>query len=127
MIHSFDVLFVIWLLKMPTFKDFNSIDLVVGTVLEVYIFERAKKPAYRVRVDFGKKYGVLETSAQITKHYKIEDLIGKRVVGCVNIGERNIAGFTSQFLLCGFCDKDNEIVLPIISEDFDVENGSKLC
>ena len=117
---------------MPTFDDFNAVDLVAGTVLEVCLFDRAKKPAYRVKVDFGEKYGILETSAQVTKYYTSETLIGKRIIGCVNIGGRNIAGFTSQFLLCGFYDgedgdSDRGIVLPTFSNDLNVKNCSKLC
>lgn len=86
-------------------------------------FLRAKKPAYKVWVDFGSYIGILQTSAQITVHYTSEALIGRMVIGCINLGEKNIAGFTSQFLLLGFSDH-NSICLATI--DPRVANGEKM-
>ena len=88
-------------------------------------FPRAKKPAYKIWADFGPEFGILQTSAQITVHYTLESLIGKSVVGCVNLGEKNIAGFLSQFLLVGFADEAGAICL--VSADPKVPNGQKLC
>ncbi|HET8882813.1 MAG TPA: tRNA-binding protein [Solimonas sp.] len=79
---------------------FLAVDLRVGTVISAEPFAGARKPAYRLRVDFGPVVGVLETSAQIT-HYAIDALIGRRVVGALNLGEKRIAGFKSQFLVLG--------------------------
>src|SRR3546814_15916107 len=73
-------------------------------------FASARKPAYRLRVDFGPVVGVLETSAQIT-HYRIETLIGRRVVGALNLGEKRIAGFKSQFLVLGALAPDGQVHL----------------
>ena len=87
-------------------------------------FLRARKPAYKVWVDFGAEIGVLQTSAQITAHYTPESLIDRSVIGCVNLGEKNIAGFTSQFLLVGFSDDNGAICL--ITTDPKVVNGKKL-
>lgn len=80
------------------YEDFEKVDLRSGTITKVEPFPRAKKPAFKVWVNFGSDIGVLQTSAQITVHYQPENLIGKKVIGCVNLGEKNIAGFTSQFL-----------------------------
>ncbi|MCL9682478.1 tRNA-binding protein [Legionella maioricensis] len=107
-----------------TFDDFEKIELRSGTVVKVEEFPRAKKPAYKVWVDFGKDLGILQTSAQVTVHYTPESLLGRSVVGCVNLGEKNIAGFTSQFLLAGFSDENGAICL--ITTDPKVPNGQKL-
>ena len=87
---------------MITYDDFEQVDLRSGTVVKVEFFERVKKPAYKIWVDFGETVGVLQTSAQVTVHYTPDNLVGKTVVGCINLGEKNIAGFVSQFLLVGF-------------------------
>jgi tRNA-binding protein len=107
-----------------SYDDFTKVDLRSGTVVKVEHFERAKKPAYKVWVDFGTDLGVLQTSAQITVHYTPESLLGMAVVGCVNLGEKNIAGFTSQFLLVGFSDENGAISL--VNSDHQVPNGQKL-
>ncbi|STX51407.1 chaperonin CsaA [Legionella busanensis] len=107
-----------------TFKDFENVDLRAGTIVKADLFPRAKKPAYKVWVDFGPTLGILQTSAQITIHYTMENLIGRKVIGCVNLGEKNIAGFTSQFLLVGFADKQGAIYLA--TTESNVPNGQKL-
>ena len=106
------------------YEDFNKVDLRSGTVVKAEPFLRAKKPAYKVWVDFGSDIGILQTSAQITVHYQPENLIGKKVIGCVNLGEKNIAGFTSQFLLVGFSDHNGAICLATV--DGQVSNGEKM-
>ncbi|EEZ95600.1 export-related chaperone CsaA [Legionella longbeachae D-4968] len=95
-----------------------------GTVVKVEEFPRAKKSAYKIWVDFGEQIGVLQTSAQVTIHYTPESLLGRSVVGCVNLGEKNVAGFISQFLLVGFSDENGAICL--ITADPKVPNGQKL-
>lgn len=75
--------------------------------------------------DFGSEIGVLQTSAQVTVHYTTQTLLGRQIVGCVNLGEKNIAGFTSQFLLVGFADESDAICL--ITVDPKVPNGQKMC
>lgn len=107
-----------------SYDDFAKIELRSGTVVKVEEFPRAKQPAYKVWVDFGKDIGILQTSAQVTVHYTPETLIGRSVVGCVNLGEKNIAGFISQFLLVGFSDEHGAICL--ITTDLHVPNGQKL-
>lgn len=107
-----------------TYDDFEKVDLRSGTVVKVELFERVKKPAYKIWVDFGSDIGILQTSAQVTVHYTPDTLLGKTVVGCINLGEKNIAGFTSQFLLVGFSDANGAISL--ITPDHRVPNGQKL-
>ena len=107
-----------------TYEEFEKVDLRSGTIVKTEPFLRAKKPAYKVWVDFGSDMGVLQTSAQITVHYQPENLIGKKVIGCVNLSEKNIAGFTSQFLLVGFSDHHGAICLATI--DGEISNGERM-
>jgi len=107
-----------------TYDEFEKVDLRSGTIVKVEPFARAKKPAYKIWADFGPDIGVLQTSAQVTIHYTPESLIGRSIVGCVNLGEKNIAGFTSQFLLVGFSDEEGAICLMTV--DRKVPNGKKL-
>ncbi|HJD56210.1 MAG TPA: tRNA-binding protein [Rickettsia endosymbiont of Pyrocoelia pectoralis] len=112
-------------MKTITYEEFEKVELRSGMIIKVEEFPKAKKPAFKVWADFGQKIGLLQTSAQITKHYTPQDLIGKSIVGCVNLGEKNIAGFLSQFLLVGFADNNNDICL--VTVDPKVPNGRKLC
>ena len=107
------------------YEEFEKVDLRSGTIIKAEDFLRAKKPAYKVWADFGSEVGVLQTSAQITVHYTLESLIGRSIVGCVNLGEKNIAGFLSQFLLVGFSDENGAICL--ITIDPKAPNGQKMC
>jgi tRNA-binding protein len=107
-----------------TWEEFERVDLRSGTIIKVEEFPRAKKPAYKIWADFGSEVGILQTSAQVTAHYSTESLIGRSIVGCVNLGEKNIAGFLSQFLLVGFADEDGNICL--ITVDPKVPNGKKM-
>lgn len=107
-----------------TYDEFSKIDLRSGTIIKTEDFPKAKKPAYKIWADFGGEIGILQTSAQVTHHYTPELLLGKSIVGCINLGEKNIAGFISQFLLVGFSDHNGDICL--ITTDFKVENGQKL-
>lgn len=109
---------------MISYDEFEKVDFRSGTVVKVEQFERAKKPAYKIWVDFGRDFGVKQTSAQVTVHYTPESLLGRQVVGCVNLGEKNIAGFTSQFLLVGFPDGEGAVCL--VTVDPSVPNGKKL-
>lgn len=108
-----------------TYEEFEKVDLRSGTIIKAEEFPRAKKPAFKVWVNFCSEIGVLQTSAQVTVHYTLEQLIGKSVIGCVNLGEKNIAGFLSQFLLVGFADSNGAICLA--SANPEVPNGQKLC
>ncbi len=112
-------------MKMITWQDFENVELRVGTVIHAEPFERARKPAYKIKVNFGPDIGILQTSAQVTVHYTPETLIGKTIVGCVNLGEKNIGGFISQFLLIGALDQNKAVQLATFEGS--VPNGSKLC
>lgn len=107
-----------------SYNDFSKIDICSGTVIKAEPFTRAIKPAYKVWVDFGPKLGVLQTSAQVTVHYTPESLIGRQVLGVVNLGKKNIAGFESQFLMVGCEDPQGSICLATL--DPKVPNGKKL-
>lgn len=107
-----------------TYEDFEKVELRSGVVVKAEPFPRAKKPAYKVWVDFGPEIGIKQTSAQVTVHYTTDSLIGRSVVGCVNLGPRNIAGFMSEFLLVGFADTEGAICL--VTVDPKVPNGQKL-
>lgn len=107
-----------------SYEEFENVDLRSGTIVKAELFLRAKKPAYKIWADFGVEIGVLQTSAQVTINYTPESLLGRLIVGCVNLGEKNIAGFTSQFLLVGFSDENGAICLATV--DPVVPNGKKL-
>ena len=107
-----------------TYEEFEKVDFRSGTVTQVEPFPKARKPAYKIWVDFGSEIGVKQTSAQVTHHYTLESLLGRQVVGCVNLGSKNIGGFTSEFLLVGFPDDNGEVCL--ITADPKVPNGKKL-
>src|SRR5437016_1250889 len=107
-----------------SYEDFEKVDFRSGTVVKVEEFPRAKKPAYKVWVDFGPEIGLKQNSAQVTAHYTPESLVGRQVVGCVNLGTKNIGGFVSEFLLVGFPDENHSVCL--ISVDPKVPDGKKL-
>ena len=107
-----------------SYDEFEKVDFRSGTIIKAEEFSRAKKPAYKVWVDFGDEIGIKQTSAQVTVHYTLESLIGKQVVGCVNLGTKNIAGFTSEFLLVGFPDNNGAICL--VTVDPKAPNGKKM-
>ena len=112
-------------MKIIGYEDFEKVELRSGSIIKVEEFPQAKKPAYKVWADFGPEIGILRTSAQVTAHYALETLVGRQIVGCVNLGEKNIAGFVSQFLLVGFPDQEGKICL--VTVDPKVPNGQKLC
>ena len=108
---------------MATFEDFTKLDIRVGTVLDAEFFEKAKKPAYKLKIDFGKEIGIKKSSAQITERYSADELIGKQVLAIVNFPPRQIADFMSEVLVLGTYS-DGGVVL--IMPDKPVDNGDKL-
>ena len=108
---------------MVTFDDFMKLDIRVGTIIEAKIFEKAKKPAYQLIIDFGDNIGIKKSSAQITEVYNCDDLIGKQILAVVNFPPRQIADFMSEVLVLGTYS-DQGVVL--IRPDISVNNGDKL-
>jgi tRNA-binding protein len=106
-----------------SWQDFEKVELRAGTIIEVRDFPEAKKPAYKIMVDFG-EFGIKWSSAQITKLYSKEELAGRQIIGVVNFPPKQIGRFLSEFLVAGFADENGDIVLASI--DKKVPNGQKL-
>jgi tRNA-binding protein len=107
-----------------TFDDFLKVDVRVGTVVDVQEFPEARKPAFKLTIDFGPVIGRKKSSAQITKHYSPEQLMGRRVAAVVNFAPRQIGPFMSEVLTLGFPDEAGEVVL--IGPDLPVPDGGRL-
>ena len=107
-----------------SWEDFEKIELKVGTVVRAEEFPEARRPAYKVWVDFGGEMGIKKSSAQITVHYKPEELVGKQIVAVVNFPPKQIGPIKSEFLLTGFFDKNGAVV--IARPKRPVPNGAKL-
>ena len=103
--------------------EFEKVELRAGTITQALAFPEARKPAYKLQVDFG-VFGLKWTSAQITKHYQPETLIGKQIIGVINFPPKQIGKFMSEFLVTGFADENADIVLASLERN--VPNGQKL-
>lgn len=109
---------------MITYNDFEKVDIRVGTIIEVNDFPEARKPAYKISIDFGPEIGIKRSSAQITKHYSKNELMGKQVLAVVNFPEKQIGSFFSQVLTLGLPDDNGNVVL--VNPGLKVPNGVKL-
>lgn len=109
---------------MITYADFEKVDIRVGTIVEVHDFPEARKPAYKLVIDFGIDIGIKKSSAQITVHYDKQSLIGKQVIAVVNFPEKQIGPFKSQVLTLGLPDGSGNVVL--LSPTLTIPNGGKL-
>jgi tRNA-binding protein len=110
---------------MPiTWNDFEKIDIRTGTIVEVTDFPQAKKPAYQLLIDFGADIGLKKSSAQITVHYKKEDLVNKQIIAVVNFPPKQIATFTSECLVLGVYDENKDVIL--LHSGKPVTNGMKI-
>ena len=108
-----------------TWKDFEKVELRAGTIIEVNDFPKALKPAYKLMIDFGTKIGIKRSSAQITKLYSKQELLGKQVICVTNFPPRQIADFMSEVLTTGFILENGEVVLSEPQQK--VPNGSLLA
>ncbi len=106
-----------------SFADFEKVCLVCGTIIEAKEFPEAKKPAYLLKVDLGERFGIKNSSAQITQLYRREDLVGRQVLCVVNFPPKKIASFWSEVLVCGFASGEGVV---LASPDRKVPNGTRL-
>ena len=111
-------------LETLTFEEFQKVEIRVGTIVEVQEFPEARRPAFKLWVDFGHEFGVRKTSAQITKNYEKRNLVGRQVAAVMNFAPKQIGKFMSEILVLGFPDDAGEVVLA--SVDRSVPNGGKL-
>ena len=108
-----------------TYEDFKKVKIKLGTILEVKKNEKARKPSYVLKVDFGSEIGIKQSSAQITDYYKEAELVGKQVIGVCNFPTKNIAGVISEVLILGAIEKDGKVVLLHPSQK--AENGLEIA
>ena len=110
--------------ELIAFDDFEKVNIRVGRVVDAQDFPEAKKPAFKLWVDFGRDIGVKKTSAQVTQNYTKEELVGRMVAGVINFPPRQIGKYMSEFLVLGFPDENGHVTL--IAPDKDVPLGGKL-
>lgn len=107
-----------------TYDDFRRVDIRVGTITAAEAFPEARRPAYKLTIDFGPSIGLKRSSAQVTTHYPIEQLVGRQVAAVVNFPRKQIGKFMSEVLVLGFPDRVGEVVM--IAPDQTVPNGGRL-
>jgi tRNA-binding protein len=109
---------------MISWTDFEKVDMRTGTIIDVNEFPKARKPAFKLVIDFGKELGIKRSSAQITAHYKKEDLLNRQVIAVVNFPPKQIADFTSECLVLGVYDENKDVIL--LQPGMPVANGMKI-
>ena len=109
---------------MISWTDFEKIDFRTGTIIEVNDFPKARKPAYKLVIDFGKELGIKNSSAQITTHYTKENLLHRQIIAVVNFPPKQIADFTSECLVLGVYDENKDVIL--LQPGMPVTNGMKI-
>jgi tRNA-binding protein len=110
--------------KHLSWKDFEKVEMRVGTIIEVSDFPKARNPAYQLKIDFGPEIGIRKSSAQITKRYSKEDLQDRQIIAVVNFPKKQIANFMSECLVLGSVGAENDIVL--LQPGAKVENGLRV-
>ncbi|MFV1884223.1 MAG: tRNA-binding protein [Balneola sp.] len=111
-------------MKEISWREFEQVELRVGTIVQVEDFPEARKLAYKLTIDFGQEIGIKKSSAQITHHYTKEELVGKQIIGVVNFPVKQIGPFMSECLVTGFYDEEGHVVLAIPEKK--LPEGSKL-
>ncbi len=111
-------------MSVISWNDFDKIDIRCGTVTDVKDFPKAKKPSYQIWINFGEKIGIKKSSAQITQHYKKEDILNKQVIAVVNFPTKQIADFFSECLVLGVYDENNHVIL--LQPERTVKNGQRI-
>ena len=111
-------------MELITWDDFEKLEIRVGQVIEVNDFPKARKPAFKLLIDFGEELGIKNSSAQITHHYTKDDLLNKQVIAVVNFPPKQIAGFISECLVLGIYDENNDVIL--LKPERPVKNGQKI-
>lgn len=109
--------------QMLQWSEFEKVEMRIGTILEVIDFPEARKPAFQLTIAFGTEIGIKKSSAQITKRYKKEDLVGKQIVAVVNFPKKQIGNFMSECLVLGSVNNDDIVLL---SSDLKVDNGLRI-
>lgn len=107
-----------------TWEDFEKIDIRTGTIIDVADFPKAKKPAYKLKIDFGTELGIKKSSAQITVHYTKEELLNRQIIAVVNFPPRQIADFMSECLVLGVYDENRDVIL--LHPDKKIANGLQI-
>jgi tRNA-binding protein len=107
-----------------TWSEFERVEMRVGTILEVNDFPEARKPAYQLAIDFGEVIGIRKTSAQITKRYTKEVLVGRQIVAVINFPKKQIGKFMSECLVLGAVGEEGDVIL--LAPDFKIENGLRI-
>ncbi len=111
-------------MEQITWKDFEKVELRIGTIITVEDFPEAKIPAYKLTIDFG-EFGIKKSSARITEYYKKDELVGKQIIGVINFPTKQIGPFVSEVLTTGFYDAESKVI--IAQPERNVPNGSKLA